>query len=60
GGIWEALLTTIGGLIVGIVAIVFYNDIVQNMENIAKDMQNQAVESLIKFRGSWPGDTIQP
>ncbi|MBW6514264.1 MAG: MotA/TolQ/ExbB proton channel family protein, partial [Candidatus Syntrophosphaera sp.] len=27
GGIWEALLTTIGGLIVGIVAIVFYNDI---------------------------------
>lgn len=50
GGIWEALLTTIGGLIVGIVAIVFYNDLVQNMENVAKDMQNHAVESLILFR----------
>ncbi|MFO8144176.1 MAG: MotA/TolQ/ExbB proton channel family protein [Candidatus Syntrophosphaera sp.] len=50
GGIWEALLTTIGGLIVGIVAIVFYNDLVQNMENIAKDMQNHAVESVILLR----------
>ena len=38
GGIWEALLTTVGGLIVGIVAIVFYNDIVQNLENIAKEL----------------------
>ncbi len=55
GGIWEALLTTIGGLIVGIVAIVFYNDLVQNMENIAKDMQDHAVESVILFRGKAPG-----
>ena len=47
GGIWEALLTTIGGLIVGIVAIVFYNDLVQNLENIAKDMQHYAIESLV-------------
>ncbi len=46
GGIWEALLTTIGGLVVGIVAIVFYNDLVQNLENIAKDMQHYAIESL--------------
>jgi biopolymer transport protein ExbB len=49
GGIWEALLTTIGGLVVGIVAIVFYNDLVQNMENIAKDMQHQGIESLLRF-----------
>ncbi len=50
GGIWEALLTTIGGLIVGILAIVFYNDIVQNLENIAKEMQQVALEHEIRYR----------
>lgn len=54
GGIWEALLTTIGGLIVGIVAIVFYNDIVQNMENVAKEMQSSAIENVIMFRKTQP------
>jgi biopolymer transport protein ExbB len=49
GGIWEALLTTIGGLVVGIPAIIFYNDLVQNMEDIAKDMQHEAIENEIKF-----------
>jgi biopolymer transport protein ExbB len=49
GGIWEALLTTIGGLVVGIVTIIFYNDLVQNLENIVKDMQDTAVEYIIKF-----------
>jgi biopolymer transport protein ExbB len=52
GGIWEALLTTIGGLIVGIVAIIFYNDIVQNLENIVKTMQESAVEFTIKVRNA--------
>lgn len=55
GGIWEALLTTIGGLIVGIVAIVFYNDLVQNMENTAKDMQYSAIENLIKMQNTGSG-----
>jgi len=50
GGIWEALLTTIGGLIVGIVAIIFYNDIVQNLENIVKTMQESGVEYTIRMR----------
>lgn len=50
GGIWEALLTTIGGLIVGIVAIVLYNDIVQNLENFARQMQELTVEYLIRFK----------
>ncbi len=49
GGIWEALLTTIGGLVVGIVTIIFYNDLVQFLENIVKDMQDIAVEYIIKF-----------
>jgi len=50
GGIWEALLTTIGGLIVGIVVIIFYNDLVQYLENIVKDMQDSAVEYTIKYQ----------
>lgn len=50
GGIWEALLTTIGGLIVGIVTIIFYNDLVQNLENMAKDMQDHAIEYVIKYQ----------
>ncbi len=48
GGIWEALLTTIGGLIVGIVTIIFYNDLVQRLENLTKEMQEQAMEYLIR------------
>jgi len=50
GGIWEALLTTIGGLIVGIVAIIFYNDLVQKLENIVKDMQESAIEYTIRMK----------
>lgn len=48
GGIWEALLTTVGGLIVGIVVIIFYNDLVQRLENLTKEMQEQALEYMVK------------
>jgi biopolymer transport protein ExbB len=41
GGIWEALLTTVGGLVVGIPAIMFYNDLVSHAENNAKFLQEQ-------------------
>lgn len=50
GGIWEALLTTVGGLIVGILAIVFYNDLVQKLENIAKEMQDYIISHMIKIK----------
>ena len=52
GGIWVALLTTVGGLIVGIVAIVFYNDLVQKLENLAKDIQFFATESIVKLQAN--------
>lgn len=55
GGIWEAMLTTIGGLIVGIIAIVFYNDLVQRFEQIAKDLNDQALEYIIKIRSLQSG-----
>ncbi len=50
GGIWEALLTTVGGLIVGIIAIIFYNDLVQKLENIAKEMQDYTVNQMIRIK----------
>ncbi len=50
GGIWQALLTTVGGLVVGIPAIIFHNDLLQHMENIAKEMQSQAIEHEIRFQ----------
>lgn len=50
GGIWQALLTTVGGLVVGIPAIIFHNDLIQHMENIAKDMQHQGIEHQIRFQ----------
>ncbi|MDD3535114.1 MAG: MotA/TolQ/ExbB proton channel family protein [Candidatus Cloacimonetes bacterium] len=49
GGIWEAMLTTIGGLIVGIIAIVFYNDIITRLENILHDMQDSASQFLVQY-----------
>lgn len=50
GGIWEALLTTIGGLIVGIIAIIFYNDLIQKLEDTLKDMQEYGIEYTIRMR----------
>ena len=35
GGIWEALITTVGGLIVGILCIVFHNFIINKIEAVA-------------------------
>jgi len=48
GGIWEAMLTTIGGLIVGIIAIVLYNDLIQKLEAIAKDLSDCVIQLIIK------------
>jgi biopolymer transport protein ExbB len=48
-GIWEALLTTVGGLIVGIPAIIFYNDLVAHTGNNAKLLQEEIDEMMIKL-----------
>lgn len=50
GGIWEALLTTIGGLIVGILTIVFYNDLVQKLEGLTIQMQEAGNEFILGRR----------
>ncbi len=49
GGIWEALLTTAFGLIVGIVALAFYNYFVSRVNKLVIDMEmisNDVVDVL--------------
>jgi biopolymer transport protein ExbB len=41
-GIWEALLTTIGGLTVGIITILFYNYLVSKLEVIEQNLEEEA------------------
>jgi biopolymer transport protein ExbB len=41
-GIWEALLTTIGGLTVGIVTILFYNYLISKLEVIEQNLEEEA------------------
>ncbi len=52
GGIWEALLTTVAGLIIGIPAIIFYNDLVTHVDNNAKFLQEQINDYLVKLHRS--------
>jgi biopolymer transport protein ExbB len=49
GGIWEALLTTVGGIIVGIISILFYNYFVSFVENYAKMVEETISELLMKI-----------
>lgn len=39
GGIWEALITTVFGLIVGIIALIFYNDILGSINKLVSQME---------------------
>ncbi len=40
GGIYEAMITTVGGLIVGIIALFAYNFLVARVDNIANEMES--------------------
>jgi biopolymer transport protein ExbB len=42
GGIWEALITTAFGLIVGIPALAFYNYFVNAVKRLVSDMETVA------------------
>ena len=39
GGIYEAMITTVGGLIVGIIALFAYNYLVTRVDRIANEME---------------------
>ncbi len=49
-GIWEALITTIGGLTVGIVSILFYNYLVGRTEKISADLEEGLGKLMINIR----------
>ncbi len=44
GGIWEALITTVAGLIVGIIALIFYNHFTAKIQQIAHELSNISFE----------------
>lgn len=46
GGIWEALLTTVAGLMIAIPAIVVYNYFVHRVENFVNEMEKSASQLL--------------
>lgn len=49
-GIWEAMLTTIGGLVVGIIALIFNNYFVASIESIAGKIEETGHHLILKFR----------
>jgi biopolymer transport protein ExbB len=48
GGVAEALITTVGGIIVAVPAVIFYNYFVSRIGNIFTRLENQ-VSSLVSF-----------
>ena len=46
GGIWEALLTTAAGLVVGILAFFFYNFLLERIRRHVNDMERSATEFI--------------
>lgn len=50
GGIWEALVTTAAGLMVGIVALIFYNYIQSKISNFVHEMEESSYNLLEIFR----------
>ncbi len=56
GGIWEALVTTAGGLGVGIIFLIFYNWFVDKVRESALEMEKAGneMESIVKsMEGKW-------
>ena len=46
GGIWEALITTATGLLVGIIAIFFYNFLINRINRQVNDMERSATDFI--------------
>ena len=51
GGVWQALLTTAGGLVVAVPAYVAYNYLVARVNHIVLDMEQAANEIVAYFAG---------
>lgn len=46
GGIYEAMVTTVGGLIVGIMAYIFYNLLVAQVEKVVNGLEARSIEFM--------------
>jgi biopolymer transport protein ExbB len=46
GGIYEALVTTVGGLVVGIIALFAYNYLVAQVNNVVNKMEARTMEFM--------------
>ncbi len=60
GGVWEALLTTAGGLVIAIPAYVAYNYLVGRVQNLVLDMECAANEILNFLSRHKAGTTADP
>lgn len=60
GGIWEALVSTAAGLVVGILAFFFYNFLLSKINRQVNDMEQSATEfiDLLQTPASEPGETV--
>jgi biopolymer transport protein ExbB len=46
GGIYEAMVTTVGGLVVGIIAIFAYNYLVTMVDKVQNDMEAEIISFM--------------
>ena len=46
GGIYEAMITTVGGLVVGIVAIFAYNYLVALVDRVQNDIEGEIISFM--------------
>jgi biopolymer transport protein ExbB len=46
GGIYEALVTTVGGLVVGIITLFAYNYLVSQVDNVVNKMESRTMEFM--------------
>lgn len=62
GGIWEALITTVAGLIVAIPTFVAYNYLVSRVDNFVLDMERSATElvNILSERAEEPEVKMKP
>ncbi|MCB5250977.1 MAG: MotA/TolQ/ExbB proton channel family protein [Candidatus Cloacimonadales bacterium] len=51
GGIWEAMLTTVGGLVVGIISLLFYNFLIGKIESTANDLESDCNQIILQIKG---------
>lgn len=57
GGIWEALLTTAAGLVVGILAFFFYNLLLTRIKRLINDMERSATDFIDLLQAPVPTRT---